>query len=60
MPIPDHAKWRFLLSTDGHTASCRLAELMSTDSVVMKQESNWIEYYYRWAYNSQLHIVDIG
>ncbi|KXZ53929.1 hypothetical protein GPECTOR_6g847 [Gonium pectorale] len=45
--IPDHARWKYLLSADGFTASCRLGKLMGTDSVVLKETTPWIEYYYR-------------
>ncbi|KAG2496742.1 hypothetical protein HYH03_005151 [Edaphochlamys debaryana] len=45
--IPDHARWRYLLSADGFTASCRLGKLMGTNSVVLKEVTPWIEYYYR-------------
>uniref|UniRef100_A0A7R9YW00 Glycosyl transferase CAP10 domain-containing protein n=1 Tax=Chlamydomonas euryale TaxID=1486919 RepID=A0A7R9YW00_9CHLO len=45
--IPSHAKWKYLLSTDGFTASCRFGKLLQTNSVVLKEESRWIEYYYR-------------
>lgn len=36
MTIPDHARWKYLLSADGFTASCRLGKLMGTNSVVLK------------------------
>lgn len=45
--IPDHAKWRFLFSADGYTASCRFGKLLQTNSVVLKEASQWIEFYYR-------------
>ena len=45
--IPDHSRWKYLLSTDGFTASCRFGKLLQTNSIVLKEESNWIEYYYR-------------
>ncbi len=32
----DHARWRYLLSADGFTASCRLGKLLGTNSVVVK------------------------
>ncbi len=34
--IRDHARWRYLLSADGFTASCRLGKLLGTNSVVVK------------------------
>lgn len=47
IPIPEHAKWRYLISADGFTASARLAKILLTNSPVLKEESQWIEYYYR-------------
>ena len=38
--------WRFQLNTDGHTASSRLGHLLGINSVVLKEKSPWIEYYY--------------
>ena len=40
------SKWRFQLNTDGHTASSRLGHLLGINSVVLKERSSWIEYYY--------------
>ncbi|PNH03508.1 hypothetical protein TSOC_010428 [Tetrabaena socialis] len=34
--ISDHARWKYLLSADGFTASCRLGKLLATNSVVLK------------------------
>ena len=45
--IPDHSRWRYLLSTDGFTASCRFGKLLQVNSVVLKEDSDWIEFYYR-------------
>lgn len=44
--IRDHARFRYLLALDGLTVSQRLAKLMHTDSVVLKEDSGWEEYYY--------------
>lgn len=38
---------RYLLNLDGHTAAYRLGHLLATNSLVLKQESNQVEYYYR-------------
>ncbi|EFJ50044.1 hypothetical protein VOLCADRAFT_89007 [Volvox carteri f. nagariensis] len=43
----EHARWKYLLATDGTTASSRLGKLLVTNSVVLKEDSVWIEYYYR-------------
>ena len=40
------SKWKYLISTDGHTASSRLGHLLGINSVVLKERSPWIEYYY--------------
>jgi hypothetical protein len=45
--LQDHAKYKYLLSADGSTASSRLAKLLLTNSVTFKEESGNIEYYYR-------------
>jgi len=45
--MPDHARWRFLISTDGFTASARLGKVLGINSVVVKEETRWIEHYYR-------------
>uniref|UniRef100_A0A383W8X9 Glycosyl transferase CAP10 domain-containing protein n=1 Tax=Tetradesmus obliquus TaxID=3088 RepID=A0A383W8X9_TETOB len=42
--LPDY-KW--LLNLDGHIAAYRLANLLATNSLVFKQQSNMVEYYYR-------------
>ncbi|GAX81947.1 hypothetical protein CEUSTIGMA_g9375.t1 [Chlamydomonas eustigma] len=41
------SRWRFLISTDGHTASSRLGHLLGVNSVVLKEKSLWVEYFYR-------------
>ena len=46
-PIEDHAKYQMLLNLDGYGASTRLAKLLPINSVVLKQESVFEEYYYR-------------
>jgi hypothetical protein len=38
---------RYLLNLDGHTAAYRLGHLLATNSLVLKQESPQVEYYYR-------------
>eukprot|EP00798_Chlamydomonas_sp_ICE-L_P015949 gene15948-22083_t len=45
--IPDHSRWKYLISADGFSASCRYGKLLQMDSVVLKEVSQWIEYYYR-------------
>ncbi|KAG2424308.1 hypothetical protein HYH02_015198 [Chlamydomonas schloesseri] len=48
LQLEDHARFKFLLNADGHTASCRLGYIMQMNSVVLTQgDSPWIEYYYR-------------
>ena len=52
-----HSRWRFLLNTDGHTASSRLGHLLGLNSVVLKEKSPWIEYFYRALDPGQDHIL---
>ena len=42
----DHARFKFLLSLDGATVAGRFAKLLHTNSVVLKEESPWVEYFY--------------
>eukprot|EP00878_Enallax_costatus_P039668 GHUV01045544.1.p1 GENE.GHUV01045544.1~~GHUV01045544.1.p1 ORF type:complete len:452 (+),score=103.73 GHUV01045544.1:108-1463(+) len=42
--LPDY---KYLLNLDGHSAAYRLAQLLATNSLVLKQHSNMVEYYYR-------------
>ena len=42
-----HALYKYLLNLDGYTASYRLAKLMHSNSVVLKEASPHIEYFYR-------------
>ncbi|KAG2500689.1 hypothetical protein HYH03_001455 [Edaphochlamys debaryana] len=71
MPLREAARFRFTLALDGITASFRLAKLLSLNSVVIKQESPWIEWYYRslspyghyvpfWQHSRDdvLHVID--
>jgi len=46
--IQEHARWKYLLQLDGITASYRFYKLLLSNSVVLKQESTWNEYFYRW------------
>ena len=49
--------WRFQLNTDGHTASSRLGHLLGINSVVLKERSPWIEYYYRALKEGKDHLA---
>ena len=40
-------KHKYLLQLDGHTFSNRLQALLLSNSLVLKQESEYVEYYYR-------------
>ena len=51
------SRWRFLISTDGHTASSRLGHLLGINSVVLKERSPWIEYYYRALKEGKDHLA---
>ncbi len=54
--LSKHARWRYILSTDGHTASSRLGKILPFNSVVMKEKSPWIEYYYRSLENGKHYL----
>ncbi|KAG2500688.1 hypothetical protein HYH03_001454 [Edaphochlamys debaryana] len=71
LPLREAARFRYTLNLDGITASSRLAKLLSLNSVVLKQESPWIEWYYRslspyghyvpfWQHSRDdvLHVID--
>jgi len=47
VPLSENARFKFLLHLEGITASSRLSKLMRINSVVLKQEGRWIEWYYR-------------
>jgi hypothetical protein len=42
----DHARFKFVLSLDGNTCSNRFAKLLHLNSVVLKEDSEWMEYFY--------------
>jgi hypothetical protein len=46
-PPADHALYQSVLNLDGYAASSRLGLLLATNSVVLKQESVFVEHYYR-------------
>ncbi len=46
-PPDDLPNWQFLLNLDGYGASTRLQLLLATNSLVLKQESVFVEHYYR-------------
>jgi len=43
---------RWLLNLDGWTAAYRFAQLLAVNSLVLKQESPELEFYYRWGWSS--------
>jgi Glycosyl transferase family 90 len=47
LELKDHARYRFLINTDGTVASWRLAKIMHCNSPILKQRSTSIEWYYR-------------
>jgi len=46
VPKQDYAKYKYLVSMDGHSASWGLIERLATGSLVFKQESAYREHYY--------------
>lgn len=57
VPIKEHPRNKYLLSLDGCTASFRLAMLLSMNSIVIKEQSLWIEFYYR-ALQPGVHLAE--
>ncbi|GIM13398.1 hypothetical protein Vretimale_16542 [Volvox reticuliferus] len=47
VPMELHARWKYLINTDGQSASWRLAKLLAINSAILKYRSDAIEYYYR-------------
>lgn len=47
LPLCPAAPRKYQVSADGCVAQTRLAKVMLTNSVVLKEQSAWIEYYYR-------------
>ncbi|EFJ50159.1 hypothetical protein VOLCADRAFT_103989 [Volvox carteri f. nagariensis] len=47
VPMELHTRWKYLINTDGQSASWRLAKLLAMNSAVLKYRSDAIEYYYR-------------
>lgn len=46
-PSPNQLPVRWLLNLDGHVAAYRLAQLLATNSLVLKQQSFFSEFYYK-------------
>eukprot|EP00775_Hariotina_reticulata_P005495 gene5495-5730_t len=47
MPMSNISQFKWLLNLDGHVAAYRLAQLLATNSLVLKQQSSYHEYYYK-------------
>lgn len=47
VPLKENAKYKYVLSLDGVSASTRFSKLLRMNSVVLKTESPWISYYQR-------------
>jgi hypothetical protein len=45
----DHARWKYLVSADGVTASSRLDKLLLMNSVTFKEDSPFTQYFTRCA-----------
>jgi hypothetical protein len=48
LPFDSFAAYKYLVHTDGQGAAYRLQKLLAMNSVVLKQESDFKEYYYDW------------
>ncbi|KXZ53893.1 hypothetical protein GPECTOR_6g811 [Gonium pectorale] len=47
VPLANHTYYKWLLHLESYTASCRLSQLMMTNSLVLMQQMPFLEYYYR-------------
>jgi hypothetical protein len=47
VPFEEHPKFKYLLNCDGIVAAYRLSNLMHINSLILKQDSPWMEYFYR-------------
>ena len=47
-PMEAQQAYRYLASVDGYTAANRLARLLSLGSLVLKQHSHYVEFFYGW------------
>lgn len=52
-----HPRYKYLLGLDGCVAGLRLTKLMLMNSVVIKEQSHWIEYWYR-SYVPGKHLLE--
>ncbi|PNH08365.1 KDEL motif-containing protein 1 [Tetrabaena socialis] len=57
-PMRDHARWQYLLHLDGVTYSYRLSRIMHANSVILKEETVWPEYFVR-AMREGVHYLPI-
>ncbi|KAL4431955.1 hypothetical protein ABPG77_000222 [Micractinium sp. CCAP 211/92] len=59
MPLSQQRRFRYTFSTDGYTASTRLAKLLATGQTVIKQDSELVEFFYP-ALQPFVHYVPSG
>lgn len=59
MPLSQQRRFRYTFSTDGFTASTRLAKLLATGQTVIKQDSDLIEFFYP-AIQPFVHFIPSG
>lgn len=56
--LVDHAKYKYVVNLDGVSYSLRLSRIMHTNSVLVKEETPWIEYFVR-AMKEGVHYLPI-
>ncbi|KAG2436980.1 hypothetical protein HYH02_011412 [Chlamydomonas schloesseri] len=56
--LKNHARWKYVMNLDGVTYAGRLSRLMHTDSVLLKEESIWYEFFTR-AMKEGVHYLPI-
>ncbi|KAG2431434.1 hypothetical protein HXX76_009449 [Chlamydomonas incerta] len=56
--LKNHARWKYVMNLDGVTYAGRLSRLMHTDSVLLKEETIWFEFFTR-AMKEGVHYLPI-
>eukprot|EP00798_Chlamydomonas_sp_ICE-L_P025662 gene25663-11328_t len=57
--LKNHARWKFLINTNGHVCSSRLGQLFQMNSLVISEPTDWVEYYYRSIHPNE-HFVHLN
>lgn len=57
--MANHTRWKYLINMDGTTGSARLWQIMGTNSVVLKERSDWVDSHTR-CLQEGVHVVGWG